>query len=52
METIVRRDRNHPCVILWSVGNECEEVYTVDGWEVMKEMREITHRLDPTSPVT
>lgn len=52
METIIRRDRNHPCVILWSVGNECEEVHTVDGWEVMKEMREIAHRLDPTRPVT
>lgn len=52
METIIRRDRNHPCVILWSVGNECEEVYTVDGWEVMKELQEITHKLDPTRPVT
>lgn len=52
METIIRRDRNHPCVILWSVGNECEEVHTVDGWEVMKEMRDITHSLDPTRPVT
>lgn len=52
METIIRRDRNHPCVILWSVGNECEEVYTVDGWEVMKELREIVHRLDPTRSVT
>ena len=52
METIIRRDRNHPCVILWSVGNECEEVYTVNGWEVMKELQEITHRLDPTRPVT
>lgn len=52
METIIRRDRNHPCVILWSVGNECEEVYTADGWEVMKRLRDITHRLDPTRPVT
>lgn len=52
METIIRRDRNHPCVILWSAGNECEEVHTVDGWEVMKEMRDIIHRLDPTRPVT
>lgn len=52
METIIRRDRNHPCVILWSVGNECEEVYTVDGWEVMKKLRDLCHSLDSTRPVT
>ena len=51
-QIIMRRDRNHPCVIAWSAGNEVEEVYDVNGFEVMREFREICHRVDPTRPVT
>lgn len=51
-EIIMRRDRNHPCVVTWSAGNEVEEVYDVNGFEIMREFREICHRVDPTRPVT
>jgi beta-galactosidase len=51
-ESIMRRDRNHPCVVIWSVGNEVEEVYDVNGYEIMRKLRELCHRIDPTRPVT
>ncbi|MCM4155787.1 beta-galactosidase [Gramella sp. AN32] len=41
----IKRDRNHPSVIIYSVGNET-------GGEVGKEIVEVCHDLDPTRPVT
>jgi len=52
VEIIMKRDRNHPCVIAWSAGNEVEEVYDVNGYELMRHLREMCHRIDPTRPVT
>lgn len=50
---MIRRDRNHPCVILWSDGNEEWGLEnTIQGTRVAASMREYTHRLDPTRPVT
>lgn len=49
---MIRRDRNHPCVILWSIGNEINEQGSPDGWKIAKELGEICHRLDPSRPVT
>ncbi len=41
----IKRDRNHPSVVIWSVGNET-------GGPVGKELVEVCHELDPTRPVT
>lgn len=41
----IRRDRNHPCVFLYSVGNETHG-------EIGKDMVELCHQVDPTRPVT
>ena len=49
----LRRDRNHPSVIMWSVGNEVSEQYTgTNGAALAKELCDIVHEEDPTRPTT
>lgn len=48
----VRRDRNHPSIVLWSAGNEIGEQTSPDGAAVLRRLQDIFHREDPTRPVT
>jgi beta-galactosidase len=49
----LRRDRNHPSVIMWSIGNEVSEQYTgASGAALAKELCDIVHEEDPTRPTT
>ena len=53
METVVRRDRNHPSVILWCLGNEEPAIQgTEKGRRIVERMKECLHKLDPTRPCT
>jgi len=48
----IHRDRNHPCVVLWSAGNEIPEQTLSGGADVLRPLVETFHREDPTRPVT
>jgi beta-galactosidase len=53
MRAFIRRDRNHPSVILWSMGNEVGEQYTgEEGAEVGHRLYDIIKEEDNTRPVT
>ncbi len=53
LRAFMRRDRNHPSVILWSIGNEVGEQYTgAQGAAVAKRLYDIAKEEDPTRPVT
>lgn len=48
----IRRDRNHPCVIMWSVGNEVPEAQKYGEVETLKWLRDLCHQHDPSRLMT
>lgn len=49
---MVEKDYNHPCVVLYSTGNEVSETAQKRGIALTKEMTDFLHRLDDSRPVT
>ena len=51
---MIHRDRNHPSIVMWSVGNEIKEVRSgsPEGLPIMRALRDVCHREDPTRPMT
>lgn len=52
LEMMVKRDRNRPCVILWSIGNEEPGAVTESGLRIAQTMKACVKRLDDSRPVT
>ncbi len=52
LAAMVESARNHPCVILYSIGNEVSETASQKGVDTCRELAESVRTLDPTRPVT
>ncbi len=53
IKDMVKRDRNHPSVIMWSTGNEINEQHDKkNGWKVAKMLSDYCKEIDPTRPTT
>jgi len=52
VKDFVHRDRNHPCVVLWSAGNEIVDQSYPDGTETLRKLLDVFHTEDPTRLVT
>lgn len=52
LETFIRRDRNHPSVIAWSLFNEEPLQCTITGEKMFRKMKALVNRLDGTRPVS
>jgi beta-galactosidase len=52
IKDMLYRDRNHPSIILWSIGNEIPEQTDPQGHLLARKLKGICHSIDPTRPVT
>jgi beta-galactosidase len=52
LQTMLLRDRNHPSVVMWSIGNEIPDQSTKEGPALARQMIALCHSLDPTRLVT
>jgi beta-galactosidase len=52
IDSMVMRDRNHPSIIMWGIGNEIPEVWTSEGTPIAKQIAERVRSLDSTRPLT
>ncbi|WP_179830205.1 glycoside hydrolase family 2 TIM barrel-domain containing protein [Spirosoma fluviale] len=51
LQAMIERDRNHPSVFLWSIGNEINERADSSGLVLTKQLADEAHRLDPSRPI-
>ena len=52
VENLIRGHRNHPSIVMWSIGNEIPEQGMKGGTDMARHLQDICHRLDPSRPVT
>lgn len=51
-ENLVLVHRNHPSIVMWSIGNEIPDQSSAVGLKYTRKIQDLIHRLDPTRPCT
>ena len=49
---LILNHRNHPSIVMWSIGNEIPEQWSEEGRQISIRLQGLCHSLDPTRPVT
>jgi beta-galactosidase len=49
---LVLANRNHPSIVMWSIGNEIPEQGSEEGRKIAVRLQDLCHQLDPSRPVT
>ncbi len=52
LTNMLERDRNHPSIIMWSIGNEVPDQDNKEGYKIVQFLQNICHKIDPTRLVT
>jgi beta-galactosidase/beta-glucuronidase len=52
VSSMIWSGRNHPSVVMWSLGNEIPNLTDETGWAEAKALAELVHELDPMRPTT
>ena len=52
LRTMLQRDRNHPSIVMYSIGNEIPDQKDADGYKTVQKLVNICHSEDNTRPVT
>ena len=52
IENLVLNHRNHPSIVMWSIGNEIPEQWSEEGRNISKHLQDLCHKFDHTRPVT
>lgn len=52
IENLVKANRLHPSIVMWSVGNEIPEQGSADGARILRHLQEQVHSFDKTRPIT